>query len=79
MLGLFEKRRLVSDRLRVVMGVHSSRIDAARKLEEVIAKIGALAMRGGRDGASLLLLQRLQLLREAIPDAWDGTWTFEEK
>lgn len=39
----------------------------------------ALAMRGGRDGASLLLLQRLQLLKEAVPDDWDGIWTFEEK
>ncbi len=47
--------------------------DAEKALQE------ALAMRGGRDGASLLLLQRHQLLKEAIPDAWDGTWTFEEK
>ncbi len=47
--------------------------DAEKALQE------ALAMRGGRDGASLLLLQRLQLLKQARPDDWDGTWTFEEK
>jgi len=47
--------------------------DAEKALQEV------LALRGGRDTASLLLLQRIRLLKQETPEGWDGTWVFEEK
>jgi adenylate cyclase len=47
--------------------------DADRGLRQV------LAMRGGEDRASLLLLQRIETHQQEPPANWDGVWTFEEK
>jgi hypothetical protein len=47
--------------------------DAERALRE------ALALGGGRDGPSALLLERIEILKENPPTAWEGIWTFEEK
>lgn len=47
--------------------------EAENALQEV------LAMRGGDDTASSLLLERIQRFKRDPPRDWDGTWTFAEK
>jgi adenylate cyclase len=58
-------------------GLRAYREGRWREAERALRE--ALSASGGRDGPSALLLQRIEILEENPPSAWDGIWTFAEK